>query len=110
LAAVFLRKIFSKTLLWLALLIGGLAITQNVNADDTTATHTFVIGTNDFLLDGNRFQIRCGEIHAARVPKEYWRQRLKMAKADEFKVRFQDAAEWYSSAFSLCRFCHRWTG
>jgi beta-galactosidase len=43
--------------------------------------HTFLIGTNDFLLDGQRFQIRCGEIHAARVPKEYWRQRLKMAKA-----------------------------
>ena len=45
------------------------------------AAHTFAIGTNDFLLDGQRFQIRCGEIHAARVPKEYWRQRLKMAKA-----------------------------
>jgi len=44
-------------------------------------THTFTIGTNDFLLDGNRFQIRCGEIHAARVPKEYWRHRLQMAKA-----------------------------
>jgi beta-galactosidase len=50
-------------------------------ADKSKATHTFVIGTNDFLLDGNRFQIRCGEIHAARVPMEYWRQRLKMAKA-----------------------------
>lgn len=43
--------------------------------------HTFTIGQNDFLLDGSRFQIRCGEIHAARVPKEYWRNRLKMAKA-----------------------------
>ncbi len=45
------------------------------------ARHTFTIGTNDFLLDGQRFQIRCGEIHAARVPAEYWRQRLQMAKA-----------------------------
>jgi beta-galactosidase len=43
--------------------------------------HTFAIGTNDFLLDGQRLQIRCGEIHAARVPKEYWRHRLQMAKA-----------------------------
>jgi beta-galactosidase len=43
--------------------------------------HTFAIGTNDFLLDGQRFQIRCGEIHAARVPREYWRHRLQMAKA-----------------------------
>jgi hypothetical protein len=30
--------------------------------------------------------------------------------ADEFKVRFQDAAEWFSATFSLCRFGHRWTG
>ncbi len=48
---------------------------------DGLARHTFVIGTNDFLLDGQRFQIRCGEIHAARVPREYWRNRLQMAKA-----------------------------
>jgi beta-galactosidase len=45
------------------------------------AKHTFAIGTNDFLLDGQRLQIRCGEIHAARVPMEYWRHRLQMAKA-----------------------------
>ena len=50
-------------------------------ADAPVANHIFAIGTNDFLLDGQRLQIRCGEIHAARVPKEYWRQRLKMAKA-----------------------------
>jgi beta-galactosidase len=43
--------------------------------------HTFAIGTNAFLLDGKPFQIRCGEIHAARIPKAYWRQRLQMAKA-----------------------------
>jgi beta-galactosidase len=43
--------------------------------------HTFAIGTNDFLLDNQRFQIRCGEIHAARVPREYWENRLRMAKA-----------------------------
>jgi beta-galactosidase len=48
---------------------------------DEPARHTFVIGTNDFLLDGQRFQIRCGEIHAARVPREYWRHRLQMARA-----------------------------
>lgn len=47
----------------------------------STAKHTFAIGTNDFLLDGKRFQIRCGEIHAPRVPPEYWRHRLQMAKA-----------------------------
>ncbi len=42
---------------------------------------TFEIGETDFLLDGQRLQIRCGEIHAARVPQAYWRHRLKMCKA-----------------------------
>lgn len=45
------------------------------------AKHTFTIGENDFLLDGKRLQIRCGEMHAPRVPKEYWRHRMKMLKA-----------------------------
>jgi beta-galactosidase len=44
-------------------------------------THTFAIGDNGFLLDGRILQIRCGEIHAARVPREYWRHRLRMARA-----------------------------
>jgi beta-galactosidase len=48
---------------------------------ETTARHTFAIGTNDFLLDGQRFQIRCGEVHAPRVPREYWPHRLRMAHA-----------------------------
>lgn len=43
--------------------------------------HTFAIGESDFLLDGKRFQIRCGEIHSLRVPPEYWRHRLRMCKA-----------------------------
>jgi beta-galactosidase len=44
-------------------------------------SHTFAIGSNTFLLDGQPLQIRCGEIHAARVPSPYWRQRLRTAKA-----------------------------
>jgi beta-galactosidase len=42
---------------------------------------TFVVGTNDFLLDGQRLQIRCAEMHFARVPREYWQHRLKLCKA-----------------------------
>jgi beta-galactosidase len=45
------------------------------------ADHTFAIGENDFLLDGKPIVIRCGEVHAARVPAEYWRHRLKMLKS-----------------------------
>jgi beta-galactosidase len=62
-----------------AILAAVVLLTANLPAQ--TPTHTFAIGTNDFLLNGQRFQIRCGEIHAARVPKEYWRHRLQLAKA-----------------------------
>ena len=48
---------------------------------ESEPAHTFAIGANAFLLDGHPFQIRCGEVHAARVPVEYWRNRLRMAKA-----------------------------
>lgn len=34
-----------------------------------------------FLLDGQPFQIRSGEMHPARIPVEYWRHRIRMAKA-----------------------------
>jgi len=42
---------------------------------------TFSIGDERFLLNGRPFVIRCGEMHFARVPREYWAHRLKMAKA-----------------------------
>lgn len=42
---------------------------------------TFEVGKTDFVLNGQRFVIRCGEIHFARIPKEYWRHRLQMCKA-----------------------------
>ncbi|ETZ24715.1 beta-galactosidase family protein [Pedobacter sp. V48] len=45
------------------------------------AEHTFELGDNDFLLDGKPFQIVSGEIHYPRVPREAWRDRMKMAKA-----------------------------
>ena len=43
--------------------------------------HKFEIGVTDFLLDGQRLQIRCGEIHFARVPREYWENRIQLCKA-----------------------------
>lgn len=43
--------------------------------------HRFEIGTDAFLLDGKPFEIRCGEVHAARVPREYWHHRLRLVKA-----------------------------
>lgn len=72
-------KITGKLLaLFCALILAG---NFTVTAQPATAQHTFTIGTNSFLLDGKVFQIRCGEVHAPRVPAEYWRHRLQMAHA-----------------------------
>ena len=34
-----------------------------------------------FMLDGKPFQIRAGELHFQRIPREYWRDRLLKARA-----------------------------
>lgn len=43
--------------------------------------HSFTVKNGKFQLDGKPFQIISGSIHYARVPRAYWRDRLKMAKA-----------------------------
>lgn len=45
------------------------------------AKHTFKLSKNEFLLDGKPFQVISGELHPARIPKEYWRHRIQMVKA-----------------------------
>lgn len=53
----------------------------DLNAQKLKARHTFTFGPSEFLLDGNPFQIISGEMHPARIPAEYWRHRIQMAKA-----------------------------
>lgn len=43
--------------------------------------HSFRLSGQEFLLDNKPFQIISGEMHPARIPKEYWRHRIQMAKA-----------------------------
>lgn len=45
------------------------------------SAQSFILGTTDFLLNGQPFQIISGEMHYCRIPKPYWRHRMKMAKA-----------------------------
>jgi hypothetical protein len=47
----------------------------------TQERHRFSLGGKDFLLDGKPFQLISGEMHPARIPREYWRHRIRMAKA-----------------------------
>lgn len=41
----------------------------------------FVIENGNFLLNGKPIQLICGEMHYPRIPHEYWRDRMKRAKA-----------------------------
>jgi beta-galactosidase len=43
--------------------------------------HRFALGDSVFLLDNKPFQMICGEMHYSRIPREAWRQRMKMARA-----------------------------
>lgn len=45
------------------------------------AKHTFEIGKDAFLLDGKPTVLRVGEMHFARVPREYWRHRIQLLKS-----------------------------
>src|SRR5579859_4685844 len=42
---------------------------------------SFTIQGDHFLLDGKPLQILSGEMHYARIPRAYWRDRMEMAKA-----------------------------
>ena len=67
-----MRKI--AALLFLMGMISSNSFCQN-------KTHTFTLSKTDFLLDGKPFQIISGEMHPARIPVEYWRHRIQMARA-----------------------------
>ncbi len=45
------------------------------------AVGTFTVEGDRFLLNGKPYQVIAGEMHYARIPREYWRHRIQMAKA-----------------------------
>ncbi len=63
-----------KILPAILLLLSALAV-------QSQRTHNFSLGKSEFLLDGKAFQMISGEMHPARIPKEYWRNRIQMARA-----------------------------
>ncbi|WP_439698305.1 beta-galactosidase [Mucilaginibacter sp. AW1-7] len=68
-----------KSIVWLLLLLAGLSSRSAFGQQEIN--EPFKIGTESFILNGKPFVIRCGEMHYARIPRAYWRHRLKMAKA-----------------------------
>lgn len=65
----------------IALLFLLLASMQGGLQAAAPAKHTFGWKGEDFLLDGKPFVIRGGEMHFSRIPREHWRDRLRMLKA-----------------------------
>ncbi len=45
------------------------------------APHTFTTSNGQFQLDGHPYQILSGEMHYPRVPRAYWRDRFRKARA-----------------------------
>lgn len=58
-----------------------LVIAAVIQLHATAQKHQFTLSNTDFLLDGKPLQIISGEMHPARIPQAYWRQRIQMAKA-----------------------------
>jgi beta-galactosidase len=73
------KPVVSLVLLLLAL--GICAPAQQRRAASKTSSHTFGWHDEQFLLDGRPFQIISGDMHYARVPRQYWRDRMKKMKA-----------------------------
>lgn len=57
--------------------IAGLCL----GAEAKAVGRSFEVRDGNFWLNGAQFQILGGEMHMSRIPRAYWRQRLKMARA-----------------------------
>src|SRR5665213_4133034 len=58
-----------------------LASVSAVAIAQSPAHHALRVQDGKFQLDGKPFQIISGEMHYPRIPRAYWRDRLRMAKA-----------------------------
>jgi len=54
---------------------------RNAAVTPATGSHTFGWRGEQLLLDGNPFRILSGEMHYSRIPRAYWRDRLRKLKA-----------------------------
>jgi len=81
-----------RTFLRLSLLAPLSALTARLGAEPSAqgmrvelspdgGAHRFELSERQFLLDGKPLVIRSGEMHPIRIPREYWRHRIRMAKA-----------------------------
>jgi beta-galactosidase len=67
-----------SALLCIALILSAAVAAFSQSA---AATHSFTVTGKRFLLDGKPYQIISGEMHYPRVPRAYWRDRFRKARA-----------------------------
>jgi len=60
---------------------GFLFVVAVASAQNAPTPHTFTVSGTQFLYDGKPYQILSGEMHYPRVPRAYWRDRFRMARA-----------------------------
>jgi beta-galactosidase len=75
------RSIVASAALLAAILLGGAGPAHSQATAPAPATHVLRASGDHFELDGKPFQIISGAIHYARVPRAYWRDRLRKARA-----------------------------
>lgn len=63
------------------ILLSLLLLTLTISQVFSQAKHSFKIADGNFIYDGKPIQIHSGEMHFARIPKAYWKQRLQMLRA-----------------------------
>ena len=68
-------------LMLLPLLLGAERLCEAGRGSLLTSRHTFGVSGSRFLMDGKPYQIISGEMHYPRVPRPYWRDRLRKARA-----------------------------
>jgi beta-galactosidase len=56
-------------------------IAQTAPDPSDAKQHQFVAGNNQFTIDGHPIEIIAGEIHPARIPFQFWPDRIKKARA-----------------------------
>ncbi|MDI4632654.1 beta-galactosidase [Pelomonas sp. V22] len=61
--------------------VGGALAALILSMTLAQAAPSFKVEGSQFMLDGKPFQIRSGEMHYPRVPKELWRDRFRKARA-----------------------------
>ncbi len=64
--------------------LAGVDAMQNLQVPQPGKSALFSFGgekNRDFLLDGKAFQIRAGEMHPQRIPRQHWQHRIRAAKA-----------------------------